>query len=99
MSIRTPFDNAEKLEMLERSVLDLGTEVHSLKGAVHKAKVLQDQVLGVFDNLKQLLDDKGLVTLDDFDAAVELGAALERFHSTSDASESDHSERKKETGH
>ena len=69
-----------RFQMLERAVLDLGTEVYQLKGTIAKADEYRSQLLGVMKGLKQLLDEKGLITLEDFDAAVELGDAIERFN-------------------
>ena len=74
-------DVSEKIALLERSVMELGTEVYNLRGTVTKGKQHVEQVLSVFQGLKQLLDEKGLITLDDFDAAVELGEVLEKFQS------------------
>jgi hypothetical protein len=70
-------DTARKLEQLERTVLELGTELFCLKGSMAKNKESQDNLVSVFSGLKQLLDEKGLINREDFDAAVELGEALE----------------------
>jgi hypothetical protein len=70
-------DTARKLEQLERTVLELGTELFCLKGSMAKNKESQENLVSVFSGLKQLLDEKGLINREDFDAAVELGEALE----------------------
>lgn len=73
-------DSKLKMELLERTVLELGTELFSLKGMVGKTQESHEQFLTILKGLKQLLDEKGLITRDDFDAAVELGQALELFN-------------------
>lgn len=81
--IDAPSDAAEikaKMEMFERTVLELGTEVFGMKGTLGRMRDSHEQFLGILRGLKQLLDEKGLITLDDFDAAVDLGEALERFN-------------------
>lgn len=69
-----------KLELLERTVLELGTELFSLKGMVAKSRESHEQFLTTMRGLKQLLDEKGLITPEDFDTAVQLGAAIESFN-------------------
>lgn len=99
MSVRPQFDQSDRLEMLERTVLELGSEVYALRSSITKTKTLQEQVMSVFNGLKQLLDDKGLITLEDFDAAVELGEALERFNANFEHSQEVENEKMKKAGH
>lgn len=91
-------DLARRLEMLERSVLEMGTEVYQLKGMLGKAREYRDRFLAVMRGLKQLLDEKGLITVEDFDAAVELGEVLERFNTPVDQLQLE-SEKAKKPGH
>lgn len=77
-------DTKKKLEMLERSVLELGSELYTLKGTIAKNHESHEQFLAIIMGLKALLDEKGLITREDFDAAVELGAALEAFNAPFD---------------
>ena len=73
-------DGKHKMDLLERTVLELGTELFNLKGMVAKTQESHEQFVTIMKGLKQLLDEKGLITRDDFDAAVELGQALELFN-------------------
>ena len=66
-----------RLEMLERTVLELGAEVFNLRGTIGKVRENHDHFLATVRGLKQLLDDKGLITAEDFDAAIDLGHAIE----------------------
>lgn len=69
-----------RLELLERTVMELGADIISVRSSMNKYKKSHAQLLQIFKGLKQLLDEKGLVTLEDFDAAVEIGEVLEYFN-------------------
>ncbi len=88
-----------RLDMLERTVLELGTELFNLKGTIVKNQESHLQFLAVIKGLKQLLDDKGLITLDDFDAAVELGEVLERLNAQLEHGAHSEYDKPKKTGH
>ena len=70
----------DKLESLERSVMELGSEIFGLRSTVARGKQQVQEFLSVFQGLKHLLDEKGLITIEDFDAAIELGEVLAKFH-------------------
>ena len=63
-------------EKLERSLLELGTQIVYLKDEISSMKKSHNDLLQVMKGLRLLLDDKGVICLDDFDSLVELGAAL-----------------------
>lgn len=88
-----------KLEMLERAVMELGTELFNLKGTMAKTHESHGQFLATVKGLKQLLDEKGLITGDDFEAAIELGQAIEHFNSQAEHALSHELEKIKKTGH
>ncbi len=93
-------DNLQvKLEMLERAVMELGTELFNLKGTMAKNQESHSQFLATVKGLKQILDEKGLITGEDFEAAVELGQAIEHFNSQAEHALSSELEKIKKTGH
>jgi hypothetical protein len=92
-------DNQTRIEMLERTVLELGAELFQMKSTVNKSEQSHEQFLALLKGLKRLLDDKGLITLDDFEAAVELGAAIEQFSSQQEHAVHSELEKLKKTGH
>ncbi len=94
----TPVDpmNA-RIEMLERTVMELGTELFVLKNGHAKHQGSHEQFLSIVKGLKQLFDEKGLITIDDFDAAIELGEVIERFNAQMDGAHE--VEKKSKTGH
>lgn len=86
-----------RIEMLERTVMELGSELFMMKNNLTKSQGSHEQFLAIVKGLKQLLDDKGLITHDDFDAAVELGEVIERFNAQLDTGRD--GEKQKKTGH
>jgi hypothetical protein len=66
----------ERMNQLERTVLELGTEIYRMKGDVGSLKMYHEKFIEIVGGLKQILDEKGLVNHEDFDAAIELGNAL-----------------------
>ena len=66
----------ERLLQLERTVLDLGAELFAAKAELTTVKGSYDYFRDVFKGLKALLDDKGLISIDDFECAVEFGKVL-----------------------
>lgn len=78
-----------RLDLLERAIMELGADLISVKGSMNKYKKSHTQLLQLFKGLKQLLDEKGLVTLEDFDAAVEIGEVLEYFNTNLDSGKED----------
>lgn len=83
-----------RIELLERSIMELGADLITVKSSMHKYKKSHAHLLQIFKGLKQLLDEKGLVTLEDFDAAVEIGEVLEHFNTHLDAGHDDHAGKK-----
>ena len=78
-------DTDDKMEFIERSVLELGSELYKLKQEIGLLRSSQQNMLNTLKGLRALLDDHGLVNTDDFDDAIELAEALSldngNFHS------------------
>ncbi len=66
----------ERMQQLERTVLELGTEIYRMKSDVGALRNYHEKFIEIVDGLKKILDDKGLINHEDFDAAIELGNAL-----------------------
>lgn len=88
-----------KLAMLERTVMDLGAELFHLKGIVAKSQESHEQMVALVKSLKSLLDDKGVITGDDLDAAVDLSAAIEACDVQRESAFVEETVRKKASGH
>lgn len=68
--------SANRLNQLESTLLELGTEMYRLRHQVNGLNDFQEKFVGTMKGLKQILDEKGLITVEDFEAAVELGEAI-----------------------
>ena len=90
-------EEKSRLELLERTVLELGAEMFALKRKVDEGQDSYEKLLAVLNGLKQLLDEKGLITLEDFESAIELGEAIEHFNQVYEVG--DDFEKMKKTGH
>lgn len=65
-----------RMHQLENTVLELGTEMYKLRHQISSLSDFQEKFVGTMKGLKQILDEKGLITVEDFEAAVELGEAI-----------------------
>jgi len=86
--------NINRIDLLERSIMEIGADLITVKSSLNKYKKSHTHLLQIFKGLKQLLDEKGLVTLDDFDAAVEIGEVLEHFNTHLDSGLNEHAGKK-----
>jgi hypothetical protein len=90
----------ERISQLERTLLELGTEVYRVKSDLASLKGYHEKFVDIVDGLKKILDEKGLIHHEDFDAAVELGNALSlRNHNHFDPSVELEIEKIKKTSH
>lgn len=88
-----------RVDMLERTLLDLGTQLFEVKGRLMKFQERHDGFVGLLTGLRQLLDEKGVLTPDDFDAAAELGGATAQISQGIEPPASEWSEKSKKEGH
>lgn len=66
-----------RIDQMEYTVMELGTEMYRLKKEVASVKELQDKFATAIGRIKSVLDEKGLVTEDDFDSALDMADLLE----------------------
>lgn len=69
---------ALKVQQLENSLMELGTEMFRLKHQLADLQVAQSQMVKTMTGLKNILDEKGLITIDDFELAVGYQPGAER---------------------
>ena len=69
-------DYDDKLCFIERSVLELGSEVYKLKQELKTVRSSHKNILDQLKALRLLLDDGGVISLDDFDGAIDLAEAM-----------------------
>lgn len=69
-------DLQSRLDLLERTILDLGTQLYEVKGRLAKSQEKQASMVELLHGIRHLLDEKGLLCAEDFDAAVDLSTAV-----------------------
>lgn len=62
---------AKEPTALQNTVLELGTAIYTLKEEIARIQALQSRGLKVILGLREILDQKGVVTREEFDLAVE----------------------------
>ncbi len=67
-----------KLDHLERTVLELGTEIYRVKHRMDVVEQDNNHYQQIFMSLRKILDEKGIIALEDFDDAVALDRILAR---------------------
>jgi hypothetical protein len=92
-------EQMRKIELLERTVLEMGSELFQVKIALDRNQEVHEKFLAVLEGLKQLLDEKGIINIEDFESAVELGQAMETFNSYHEAANEAALERIKKQNH
>lgn len=97
--IRMSQDLQVRVDMLERTLLDLGTQLFEVKGRLAKALEKQDGFQGLLAGLRHLLDEKGVLTPDDFDGAADLGGASAQINQALEACPDEWSGKTKKEGH
>ena len=63
---------SEKVEKVEHSLLELGAEVFRLRSQISQIVDLQGKLSKALTGLRSILDEKGFVSSEDFDSAVDL---------------------------
>lgn len=63
---------SERDDKLQNSVLELGSEIFRLRGQVAQVLEMQEKVSKALKGLRGLLDEKGFLSIEDFDTAVDL---------------------------
>ena len=65
-----------KAEHLERTILELGSELFRLKHRMDGIEKTNESYNQIFTSLKKLLDDKGIISADDFEDVIALDKIL-----------------------
>ncbi len=75
----------DRIEQIERALLEVGTEVYRLRQEVHTSNSAYLHMIEVIKGLKVILDDKGLISEEDFENAIDLSQAIS-FQQSQDGS-------------
>lgn len=65
-----------KLEYLERTILELGSQLYRVKHQMDELSKANSGYRDLFISLKRLLDEKGVISAEDFEDAVALDKIL-----------------------
>lgn len=65
-----------KIDHLERTILELGAQVYRTKHQVDELMRINTGYLEVFACLKRLLDERGIISADDFEDAIAIEKIL-----------------------
>ena len=91
--------NDNRLNQIERTLLELGTEIFRVKTELSSLKNTNETFLEVMKGLKGLLDEKGVISCDDFENAIDLGQAILSTTSPTDSVLGDEISKIKKTSH
>ncbi len=69
-------ERKDKLDQLERTILELGAEIFRLKTELSEIKTSNSHFHLTLNGLKNILDDKGIIMSDDFEASVEVTSMM-----------------------
>lgn len=65
-----------KLDYLERTILELGSEIFQVKHRMDEIEKSNTQYKQIFVSLKKLLDEKGIISTEDFEEVIDLDKIL-----------------------
>lgn len=69
-------ERKDKLDQLERTILELGAEIFRLKSELTDIKSSHTKFNTTINGLKDILDDKGIIMSEDFEASVEVNRMM-----------------------
>jgi prefoldin subunit 5 len=69
-------ERKDKLDQLERTILELGAEIFRLKSELTDIKSSHSKFHTTIKGLKDILDDKGIIMSEDFEASVEVNSMM-----------------------
>ncbi len=96
---KTEKGKTDRLHQLERTLLELGTELFRIKSDINSLRSFNNNFIEIMKGLQNILDEKGLISADDFEGAIDLGQAISSINQVNDLSFDDQLERIKKSGH
>ncbi len=77
-------DKKEKIHLLEKTILDLGTEIFHLQQKFKDLSFFQDEFVKTMEGLRQVLDEQNLCSKDDFNTAIDLEVIIKNMNTQID---------------
>lgn len=69
---------SERLQKLEHTIMELGSEIYRLRHDLKESQKTHHKVMTTLRGIRSMLDEKGLVTSEEFETAVDLQKILEQ---------------------
>lgn len=73
-------ERRDKVDQLERTILELGAEIFRLKTELSELKTNYSEIEGSIKGLREYLDDKGIIMNEDFETTVQVNRMLALDH-------------------
>lgn len=70
---------SNRIDQLEYTVMELGSQVFRLKQEVSTLSHSQDTVVEVFKKLRSILDEKGVLDAEDFELLTDFHQLIDQF--------------------
>ena len=71
---------SNRIDQLEYTVMELGSQVFRLKQEVTNLNCSQDALVDIFKKLRAILDEKGVLEIEDFDLLTDFYQVLDQFN-------------------
>lgn len=65
-------DNNEKLKLLEHAIMNLSMQVAGLQSKLTENSSFKEEYYKTLEGLRNLLDEKGMISKEDFDSEIEI---------------------------
>ena len=75
---------SNRIDQLEYTVMELGSQVFRLKQELSNLNFSQGNLVDVFKKLRAILDEKGVLEIEDFDLLTEFYQVMEQFSEPSE---------------
>lgn len=69
---------SERMQKLEHTIMELGSEIYKLRHDLKESQKVHYKVLTTLRGIRSILDEKGIVTAEEFETAVDLQKILEQ---------------------
>ncbi|SMF69978.1 hypothetical protein [Pseudobacteriovorax antillogorgiicola] len=78
---------SNRIDQLEYTVMELGSQVFRLKQEVTNLNQSQETFVTIFKKLRSILDEKGVLEVEDFDLITDFYQLIDHFEDPMEAEE------------
>jgi hypothetical protein len=69
----------DRIGQLEYTIMELGTEIYRLKSEMQQMSNIQSKSLKTLKGLQNMLDERGVIAMEDFDIETDLQQLLDKL--------------------